>query len=312
MRCWASSTGITAATSSPSARSWQAAREKGYLTAALGKVGPVGIHDLTQLDGKTTIFFDDDTGKKNGIELRPDVVEKLKKAGLPLETPGRAQRSETPGKTTNIIQQKYYRDIVTKVLLPHFKERGKPFMLLYWSSDPDGTQHSQRDSVNELTPGINGPTSLAAIKVADEDLDAILATLKELGLDGNTNIFVTADHGFSTISKQSKTSPSAKLKYERVPEGQLPPGFLAIDLAEALGLPLHEPFAESGPGRLQGWQASAPRERDPRARSGKARRRHWRQRRQRSDLFAARQREGACAEGREGAAGTGLHLRASS
>ena len=53
----------------------QAAREKGYLTAALGKVGPVGIHDLTQLEGKTTIFFDDDTGKKNGIVLRPDVVE---------------------------------------------------------------------------------------------------------------------------------------------------------------------------------------------------------------------------------------------
>ena len=219
----------------------QAAREKGYLTAALGKVGPVGIHDLTQLEGKTTIFFDDDTGKNNGIMLRPDVVEMLKKAGLPLETPGRAQRSETPGKTTNIIQQKYYRDIVTKVLLPHFKEQAKPFMLLYWSSDPDGTQHSQRDSVNELTPGINGPTSLAAIKVADDDLAAIMNTLKELGLDAQTNIFVTADHGFSTISKQSKTSPSAKLTYERVPEGQLPPGFLAIDLAEALGLPLHEP-----------------------------------------------------------------------
>ena len=139
--------------------------------------------------------------------LRPDVVEKLKKAGLPLETPGRAQRSETRGKTTNIIQQKYYRDIVTKVLLPHFKEPDKPFMLLYWSSDPDGTQHSQRDSVNELTPGINGPTSLAAIKVADDDLEAIMATLKALGLDGDTNIVVTADHGFSTISKQSKTSP---------------------------------------------------------------------------------------------------------
>ena len=87
-------------------------------------------------------------------------------------------------------------------------------MLLYWSSDPDGTQHSQRDSLNELVPGINGPTSLAAIKVADEDLAAIMATLKELGLDATTNIFVTADHGFSTVSKQSKTSPSAKLKYE--------------------------------------------------------------------------------------------------
>jgi arylsulfatase A-like enzyme len=221
-----------------------AAREKGYLTAALGKVGPVGIHDLTQLDGKTTIFFDDDTGKKNGIVLRPDVVEKLQKAGLPLETPGRAQRSETPGKTTNIIQQKYYRDIVTKVLLPHFKETGKPFMLLYWSSDPDGTQHSQRDSIGELTPGINGPTSLAAIRVADDDLAAIMATLKELGLEATTNIVVTADHGFSTVSKQSKTSAAAKLSYDKIPQGHLPPGFLAIDLAEALGLPLHEPNAK--------------------------------------------------------------------
>lgn len=223
-----------------------AAREKGYLTAALGKVGPVGIHDLTQLDGNTTIFFDDDTGKKNGIVLRPDVVEMLKKAGLALETPGRAQR-ENPGKSTNIIQQKYYRDIVTRVLLPHYKESKKPFMLLYWSSDPDGTQHSQRDSVNELVPGINGPTSLAAIKVADDDLAAIVDTLRELGLEANTNIVVTADHGFSTVSKQSKTSPAAKLKYDNVPEGQLPPGFVAIDLAQALGLPLYEP-APQGPG----------------------------------------------------------------
>jgi arylsulfatase A-like enzyme len=221
----------------------QAAREKGYLTAALGKVGPVGIHDLTQLDGKTTIFFDDDTGKKNGIELRPEVVEQLKKAGLALETPGRAQR-DNPGKSTNVIQQKYYRDIVTRVLLPYYKEQGKPFMLLYWSSDPDGTQHSQRDSVGEFTPGINGPTSFAAIKVADDDLTAIMDTLKELGLDANTNIFVTADHGFSTVSKQSKTSSSAKINYDKIPEGHIPPGFLAIDLAEALGLPVHEPAAK--------------------------------------------------------------------
>ncbi|MBR1282401.1 alkaline phosphatase family protein [Bradyrhizobium sp. AUGA SZCCT0177] len=220
-----------------------AARDKGYFTAALGKVGPVAIHDLTQLDGKTTIFFDDDTGKKDGIALRPDLVEMLKKAGLALETPGRAQR-ENPGKATNIVQQKYYRDVVTKVLLPHFKENKKPFMLLYWSSDPDGTQHSQRDSVNELVPGINGPTSLAAIKVADDDLAAIVAALKELGLEADTNIFITADHGFSTVSKQSKTSPAAKLKYDNVPEGQLPPGFLAIDLAHAVGLPLHEPSAQ--------------------------------------------------------------------
>ena len=143
----------------------------------------MAIHDLTQIDGKTTIFFDDDTGKKDGIVLRPDLVEMLKKAGLALETPGRAQR-ENPGKTTNVVQQKYYRDIVTKVLLPYFKESKKPFMLLYWSSDPDGTQHSQRDSVNELVPGINGPTSLAAIKVADDDLAAIVDYAEGAGARG--------------------------------------------------------------------------------------------------------------------------------
>ncbi|MCX7309688.1 MAG: alkaline phosphatase family protein [Afipia sp.] len=223
-----------------------AAREKGYFTAVLGKVGPVGIQDLTQIDGKTTIFFDDDTGKKNGIELRPEVVEMLKKKNLGLETPGRAQRSENPGKTTNFVQQDYYRDIVTKVLLPHAKETGKPFMLVYWSSDPDGTQHSHRDSENQLTPGINGPTSLAAIKVADENLAAIQSTLKELGMEANTNVFVTADHGFSTISKESKTSPSAKLSFEKVPQGQLPPGFLSMDLALAFGMKVYEP-SPTGP-----------------------------------------------------------------
>ena len=177
--------------------------------------------------------------------LTAEMAEQLKAADLPLETPGRAQRV-SPGKMTNILQQTYYRTIVTKVVLPHFKASGKPFMIVYWSPDPDGTQHSQLDSENELTPGINGPTSHAALKVADDDLAAIITALKELGLDGSTNIFVTADHGFSTVSKQSATSPAAKLSFEKVPAGQLPPGFLAIDLAVALDLPLHEPFA-NGP-----------------------------------------------------------------
>lgn len=220
-----------------------ALRERGYQTAVLGKVGPVGIQDITQLDGLTTIFFDDDTGKKNGIALTPEMIEQLKKVDLPLETPGRAQRV-SPGKMTNALQQTYYRNIVTKVILPHFKASGKPFIIVYWSPDPDGTQHSQLDSENELTPGINGPTSRAALKVADDDLGAIMASLKDLGLDGATNIFLTADHGFSTVSKQSETSPAAKLSYEKVPAGQLPPGFLSIDLAIALDLPLHEPFAK--------------------------------------------------------------------
>ena len=55
-------------------------------------------------------------------------------------------------------------------MLPLFKERGKPFVMVFWSRDPDGTQHNQGDSLGALMPGINGPTSLAAIRNADNDL----------------------------------------------------------------------------------------------------------------------------------------------
>lgn len=217
-----------------------AAREHGYATAVLGKVGPVGIQDITKLDGSATLFFDDQTGKRSGITLPADVLDAMKSANIPLAAPGRTTGAAA-GKTTNIAQQTFYRDIVTKVLLPRFKAAGMPFVMVYWSPDPDGTQHTQTDSIGSLTPGINGETSLRSIKEADEAMGAILAKLKELGLDSSTNIFVTADHGFGTISKESKTSPSTRFSYQGVPAGQLPPGFLAIDLAETLGLPLYEP-----------------------------------------------------------------------
>ncbi len=233
-----------------------AARAAGYQIAAVGKTGPVGIFDITELAGKTTIFFDDGTGREDGVPLPPDIAEALKRAGLPSQTPQRLARGAQVT-DTNAVQQNYLRDVVTKVLLPRFKETGKPFILVYWSLDPDGTQHAQTDSIDKLVPGINGPTSLAAVRNADENLGAILAKLKELGLDATTNVFVTADHGFTTISKESNTSPAAKLSYPEVPPGQLPPGFLAIDLAEALGLPLFEPFA-TGP-RIEYKEGKYPR-----------------------------------------------------
>ncbi|MFV4733698.1 alkaline phosphatase family protein, partial [Mycobacterium tuberculosis] len=93
-------------------------------------------------------------------------------------------------------------------------------------------------SHNVLNPGINGPTSLAAIKNADDDLKRIREALKAMGLDATTDIVVTADHGFSTVSRESKTSGAKALKFPDVKPGMLPPGFLAIDLSKALKLPL--------------------------------------------------------------------------
>src|SRR5262249_59823012 len=74
----------------------------------------------------------------------------------------------------------------------------------------------------------------------------------------NTDIFVTADHGFSTVSRkeldasgtQATTSYPARFIYkdingrQDVNTGFLPGGFVAIDVAHALGLPLFDPDAQ--------------------------------------------------------------------
>lgn len=222
------------------------ARDKGFSTAALGKLGPTLLFDHTDR-GATSIIFDDTTGHKGGVPMSQEIKDALAKAELPLQTPSRGESGKagdfkTPGATVaNIEQQNYFADVATKVVLPLFKARGKPFVLVFWSRDPDGVQHNHGDSLNTITPGINGPTSLAGIRNADDNLARLRRALDELGLAASTNIIVSADHGFSTISKESKTSPAAKQTYDDTPPGFLPMGFLAIDLAKALKLPLFDP-----------------------------------------------------------------------
>jgi hypothetical protein len=228
------------------------AREKGYSTASVGKVGPALIFDHTERTGQT-ILIDDATGSDKGIPPSAEMSERLKAAGLPLTTPPRgANRNmgtvSTPGTLVpNIAQQDYFVDVTTRVILPLFRERDKAFALVFWSRDPDGTQHFQGDSLNALVPGINGPTSLAAIRNADDNLARLRAALAELGLLETTDIIVVADHGFSTISKQSETSSTVKSKFADTPAGRLPLGFVALDLSAALGLPLIDPDNDYAP-----------------------------------------------------------------
>lgn len=226
------------------------ARDKGLSTAAIGKVGPTFQFDHTDRPDKPglhSIVVDDSTGGKHGVPLSDEMKAALTKAGLALTAPsrgdnGKAGDAKTPGTTVaNVAQQAYFADVATKVVLPMFKERGKPFVLVFWSRDPDGSQHNQGDSLNTLSPGINGPTSMASIKNADDNLARLRKALDELGLAASTNIMIAADHGFSTISKESKTSPSAKVGYADTPKDFLPLGFVALDLAKALELPLFDP-----------------------------------------------------------------------
>src|SRR6202158_1304474 len=226
------------------------ARAQGFSTAAIGKVGPTLLFDHTDRadrPGLHSIVIDDSTGGKTGVPLSDEMKAALTKADLPLAAPsrgdnGKAGDAKTPGTVVaNTAQQAYFADVASKIVLPMFKERAKPFVLVFWSRDPDGTQHNQGDSLNTLTPGINGPTSLASIKNADDNLAQLRKALDDLGLTATTNVMVAADHGFSTISKESKTSPAAKASYGDTPKDFLPMGFVAIDLAKGLNLPLFDP-----------------------------------------------------------------------
>jgi hypothetical protein len=223
------------------------ARDKGYSTASIGKIGPALVFDPTERSGEQTILVDDATGTPKGISLSAEVTERLKGVSLSLAAPTRGANGipgnvAKPGTlSANVVQQDYFSSVATRVVLPMFKERNKPFLLVFWSRDPDGTQHYQGDSLNTLTPGINGPTSLAAIRNADDDLARIRSTLNELGLLDTTDIIATSDHGFSTISKESHTSSTVKSKFADTLPDHLPLGFVALDLAHALNLPLIDP-----------------------------------------------------------------------
>ncbi len=224
-----------------------AARQAGFGTALIGKLGPTLMFDHQDRTGGPTIVIDDATGTAAGIPLSPEMTDAMKAAQLPLSTPTRGVNSDagdmkTPGTTfANVIQQNYFADVATKAVLPMLKAKGQPFVLVFWSRDPDGTQHNQGDSLMKVAPGINGPSSKLAIKNADDDLAKLRATLDTLGLAADTDIVVSADHGFSTISKESQTSPAARASYADTPTGFLPLGFLAIDLANALHQPLYDP-----------------------------------------------------------------------
>ena len=209
------------------------ARAKGFSTATIGKVGPALIFDHTDRADKPgvhSIVVDDSTGGKTGVPLSDEMKDVLTKANLPLTAPSRGANGDPgtatkPGTTAaNVAQQAYFADVTAKVVLPMFKARARPFVLVFWSRDPDGSQHNQGDSLNTVTPGINGPTTMASIKNADDNLAQLRKALDDLGLSSTTDVIISADHGFSTISKESKTSPSAKVSYDDTPKDFLPDG----------------------------------------------------------------------------------------
>jgi arylsulfatase A-like enzyme len=242
------------------------AREKGFNVASVGKLGPTAIqqneavtwNELGLIGSNGTIVVDDSTGSVSGVALPEDVVEALEKVGMPTSAPTRTNGfsdasvwsngfsgdAATPGtRVANKVQERWFADMTTKVLLPKFAAETKPFVLLFWSRDPDGSQHNEGDSLQRLTPGINGATSKEGLKNADACLKQLLDWLDaHPAIKAKTDVLVTSDHGFATISRRelaadgtATAEPSAVMEYDASkekpePQGTLPTGFLAIDL----------------------------------------------------------------------------------
>ena len=86
------------------------------------------------------------------MPLAPDVDAAPDRPGLPVATPargenGKAGDAKTPGThTANVTQQDYFADVATRAVLPMLAERGQPFVMVYWSRDPDGSQHNAGDA----------------------------------------------------------------------------------------------------------------------------------------------------------------------
>jgi hypothetical protein len=244
-----------------------AAHAAGLNVASVGKLGPTSIQQITAVHrdqfGKMsipdTIIVDDSTGYPGGIPLPTDFSVQLLHSDLPTQAPLRTNGfaatspwansftgdAATPGtRAANLTQIQWFADVTTQLILPDFAAANKPFVLLFWSRDPDGSQHDEGDSLQTLTPGINGETSTRGLRNADHALAQLLAWLdKNPAIKANTDILVTSDHGFATISRRELnpggdpiSTPAAALTYDPgkdkpEPDHTLPSGFLAIDLA---------------------------------------------------------------------------------
>ncbi|MCA1646573.1 MAG: alkaline phosphatase family protein, partial [Chloroflexi bacterium] len=90
----------------------------------------------------------------------------------------------------------YSTRIITDYVLPELE----PTLLVFWHTDPDHTTHDR---------GFSAPETTRALRDADDNLGAILATYERLGSRQTTAVVVTSDHGGSTVTRRVR--PAADL-----------------------------------------------------------------------------------------------------
>lgn len=213
----------------------QAARAANFNSWVLGKTGPAAIQNLDALKGEGVLIdeFVNRPANPDGSATKAPVLTGAAAAAVQ----GATGLPSSPGPAMPNILQQAYQSSAVDALLPdraNDKSDKRPFVLVFWSRDPDTSQHGATDSDGRLVPGINGVTQHRAITNADNSLKTILESLRRHGLDKDTDIFVAADHGFVTVAKGISEDGET-------PPVTLPQGFVAYGIADLLQEKLFDP-----------------------------------------------------------------------
>ena len=92
------------------------------------------------------------------------------------------RRGPSAPKMTRIV------DVMTEYVL---SDR-QPAISMLWLSEPDSSQHAH---------GVGSPQAVDAIREADKQFGRLLHWLEQSGRADDTNVIVSSDHGYSTISE---------------------------------------------------------------------------------------------------------------
>jgi predicted AlkP superfamily pyrophosphatase or phosphodiesterase len=199
------------------------ARKAGLKTAVIGKSGPAFLQDIHE--GGTIL--------DENVALPLSFAKKLAKAGFPLptntvhaydadhfqlepdngtptaqlplvtlkdgNTSDASDAAGAPPTASNAYLMRAFLDYVLPV--------EKPDVSFVWLRNPDSTEHSY---------GVGSPNFHLALRAQDELLGKLQAKLKELGMDGDTDLVIVSDHAHSNVSGPTDLFPLRAINDGRV------------------------------------------------------------------------------------------------
>jgi hypothetical protein len=124
--------------------------------------------------------IDDSFGSDNGLPVDAALISAIRSKGLPVRAPDPT--------VPDIEQQAWLAKVGATVVLPQLASSGKEFFMVFWSREPDYSQHNARDSFVQLEPGINGSAGHAAVRNADDTLASLVDAVRKLGIEDTTDI----------------------------------------------------------------------------------------------------------------------------